>query len=342
MTEKTISIPYNFHKADAESILQEIGKEKALLALDEMLKIRNFEKRGEQSYQMGKVWGFYHAYTGQEAIQTGAVLALGKEKNLWVTTYRCHALALLLGMTVEEGMCELYGKVNGNAQGRGGSMHFYTDNLFGGNGIVGGQWPMGAGLAFSLKYRNIQNEVAVCFGGDGSVVQGAFHESMNLAKLWKLPLIVVIENNQLGMGTQIQRAICNFPIGENFAKSYAIKSYTVDGMSLPHCYSVFKEAYQYATKEREPVIIEAVTQRFRGHSISDSAEYRSKEELERIKKDDPIDQFCELLKSKHMITTDEIEQRQKKWNDIAVAAMKFAEESPFPNVLSLEEGVMAK
>lgn len=340
MSKKSICISYQFHKADPRQILHHIGKERALHALDEMLKIRNFERRGEQSYQMGKVWGFYHSYSGQEAIQTGAVLALGKEKHLWVTTYRCHAIALLLGMTMEEGMCELYGKENGNAKGRGGSMHLYTDNLFGGNGIVGGQWPIGAGLAFSLKYRDRKNEVAICFGGDGSVVQGSFHESMNLAKLWKLPLIVVIENNQLGMGTQIERAICNFPIGESFAKAYGMKSYTVDGMSLMDCYSVFKEASQFVMQEGEPVIIEAVTQRFRGHSISDAAEYRSKDELERIKQQDPIDQLYALLKQEGMITEEELSKRQKKWQDEAVAAMKFADESAFPNITSLEEGVM--
>lgn len=340
MSKKNTCIPYHFFDVEPRKLLKAIGQEKALAALDEMLKIRNFERRGEQSYQMGKVWGFYHAYTGQEAIQTGAILALGREKNLWVTTYRCHALALLLGMTVEEGMCELYGKVNGNAKGRGGSMHFYTDNMYGGNGIVGGQWPMGAGLAFSLKYQNKRGEVAVCFGGDGSVAQGSFHESMNLAKLWKLPLIVVIENNQLGMGTQIERAICNFPIGESFAKGYGIKSYTVDGMSLMHCYGVFREAFEYVLREGEPVIIEAVTQRFRGHSISDAAEYRSKEELEMIKQQDPIDQFCALLKGEGMITEQEIQIREKKWQEIVIAAMKFADESPYPNIASLEEGVM--
>lgn len=340
MSKKIPCIPYHFFEVDPRKLLHQIGKDRALWALDEMMKIRNFERRGEQSYQLGKVWGFYHAYTGQEAIQTGAVLALGASKHLWVTTYRCHALALLLGMTVEEGMCELYGKANGNAKGRGGSMHLYTDNMFGGNGIVGGQWPMGAGLAFSLKYRNEKGQVAICFGGDGSVVQGSFHESMNLAKLWKLPLITVIENNQLGMGTQIERAISNFPIGESFAKAYGIKSFTVNGMSLMHCYGVFKEAYEYVVKNEEPVIIEADTQRFRGHSISDAAEYRSKEEAARIKELDPIEQFCALLKEEGMIRDDEIQERQKKWQDLVVAAMKFADESPYPSITSLEEGVM--
>ena len=172
----TCSITYNFSKGDPEKVLALLGKEKALAALDEMLLIRNFEQRGEQAYQAGKVWGFYHAYIGQEAIQTAAMYAMGRKEHLWTTTYRCHALALLLGMTPKEGLCELYGKANGNAKGRGGSMHMYTDNMFGGDGIVGGQWGVGAGLAFSLKYRDLKDRIEVCFGGDGSVAQGTFHE----------------------------------------------------------------------------------------------------------------------------------------------------------------------
>ena len=230
-----------------------IEKEQALHALDQMLLIRNFEQRGEQAYQLGKVWGFYHAYIGQEAIQTAAVTLLGTKNHLWATTYRCHALALLLGMTAKEGMCELYGKANGNAKGRGGSMHLYTHNLFGGEGIVGGQWPIGAGLAFSLQYKGLHDQVALCFGGDGSVAQGTFHETMNIAALWKLPLIIVIENNQLGMGTQVERAIAQLPMGEHMAKAYGVKSLTMDGMCFFDCYRVFKEAYEHVVNNKAPV-----------------------------------------------------------------------------------------
>lgn len=340
MKKEKPCIQYNFFPVDSKQVLKELGKEQVLAALDEMLMIRNFEQRGEQAYQSGKVWGFFHSYAGQEAIQVGAVHALERKKQLWVTTYRCHALALLLGMTPKEGMCELYGKANGNAQGRGGSMHLYTDNMFGGNGIVGGQWPMGAGLAFSLKYRKIKDAIAVCFGGDGSVVQGTFHEMANLAKLWGLPLLIVIENNQLGMGTQIERAICNFPIGESFAKGYGIKSYTVDGMNFFKCYAAFKEAAKYIQEHQEPVILEAVTHRFRGHSISDSAEYRSKEDLVKIKELDPIDALASFLEQEGVLTKAEFEAMNHKRRDEMVEVMKFADASPFPNPETLEEGVI--
>lgn len=337
---KTCKIEYHFDNKDARKILQEIGKEMALKMLEEMLVIRHFEARGQQAYQMGKVWGFYHAYTGQEAIQTGAVHAIGAKKNLWVTTYRCHALALLLGMTPEEGMCELYGKENGNAGGRGGSMHLYTDNMFGGNGIVGGQWPMGAGLAFSLQYKGIKDEVAVCFGGEASVMQGTFHESHNLAALWNLPMITVIENNQYGMGTQVERAIAHLPVGENMAKAYGIKSFTVDGMDVCQTYGIFKEAKEYVLKEQRPVIIEAICQRFKGHSISDAANYRTKEELQEIMKRDPIGILQGYLMEAGWIDDNAFQRLDDAVKQVVLDAMKVADESADPPLTSLEEGVM--
>ena len=289
---------------------------------------------------MGKVWGCYHSYIGQEAIQTAAVHALGKNKNLWLTTYRCHALALLLGMTLEEGMCELYGKANGNASGRGGSMHLYTPNMFGGMGIVGGQWPVGAGLAFSLKYRKKRGEISICFGGDGSVVQGTFHETMNIAKLWKIPLLIVIENNQLGMGTQIERAIANLPIGENLAKAYNIKSYTLKGDNFFDLYQTFIEIGDFIKERQEPVIVEAVVQRFRGHSISDAAQYRTKDDLKKIMEEDPILFFLDHLRKAGIITEEGYQKKNLEIRDRVMRAMRFADESPFPDPLTLETGVM--
>jgi len=342
MKKTSSTINYHFYESDWKQAVTALGKEKALCALDDMLCIRHFEQRGEQAYQMAKVWGFYHSYTGQEAIQTAAVYALGKKKNLWATTYRCHALALLLGMTVKEGMCELYGKSNGNAGGRGGSMHLYTENMFGGFAIVGGQWPIGAGLGFSLQYKNIQDEVAVCFGGDGSVVQGTFHESANLSKLWNLPVIFVIENNQLGMGTQIERAIATLPIGENLAKAYDMKCYTVDGMSFCDCYNAFCEAKEYVLSKKEPVIMEMVTERFKGHSISDAAKYRSREALEEIMRRDPIDRYVKCLQEMGFIDEEGVKKRGEGKKAEVLEAMKFADESPFPDISTLEQGVMVE
>lgn len=328
------------YQSDTRSVIKDLGIDLSLEMLDWMLLIRHFESRGEQSYLTGKVWGFYHAYTGQEAVQTAIIHALGKEKNLYATTYRCHALALLLGMSPESGMAELFGKATGNAGGRGGSMHMYTENMFGGSGIVGGQWPLGAGLAFSLKYRGIKDAVAVVFGGDGSVPQGTLHESMNLAMLWKLPLIFVVENNGMSMGTQLERSIANPPIAENMAKTYGMKSYTVNGMQITDVYDLFKKIKKEVLETSEPVMVEVLCYRFKGHSVSDAATYRSKEELERIKKLDPIDYFSGLLKEHCGFTDEEFKKRSDVQKEIVINAVKAAEEAPFPSVDTLEDGVM--
>jgi len=337
--------PYSqlqLYKADTKKVIADMGNELALSMLDQMLLIRHFETRGEQSYQQGKVWGFYHSYIGQEGVQTGIINALGADKNLYAATYRCHALAMLLGMSPESGMAELFGKETGNAGGRGGSMHMYSDNMFGGSGIVGGQWPLGAGLAFSLKYRNIKDEVAVVFGGDGSVPQGTFHESMNLAKLWKLPLITVVENNRMSMGTQNERTHGNLPIVDNLSKAYGMKSYTVDGMFLTDVYALFKEVKEYVLETSEPVMIEVLCYRFKGHSISDAATYRSKEELEEIKKQDPIEHFKQALKEYCGFTDEEFDTRSEAQKKIVVDAVKAADEAPYPSVDTLEEGVIVE
>src|SRR3984885_15394096 len=186
--------------------IKEIGQKELINVLKQMLFIRNFEVRAESAYLQGKVGGFFHSYIGQEAIQTAAVQVLGPN-NWYITSYRCHALALLLGATPNELMAELYGRSTGNAKGRGGSMHFYTERLLGGFGIVGGQIPIATGAAFTLKYQGKKDEASFCFLGEGAVAQGAFHESLNLASLWNLPCIYVIENNKWGMGTHVERAI---------------------------------------------------------------------------------------------------------------------------------------
>ncbi len=340
MTDKNNYDQVDIYKADTAKVIADMGMELSLKMLDQMLLIRHFETRGEQSYQQGKVWGFYHAYIGQEAVQTAITFALGREKNLYATTYRCHALALLLGMSAESGMAELFGKKTGNAGGRGGSMHMYTKNMFGGSGIVGGQWPLGIGLAFSLKYRGIKDQVAVVFGGDGSVPQGTLHESMNLAKLWGLPCIFVVENNRMSMGTQLERTIANPPIAANMAKAYGMKSYTVDGMKITDVYDLFKHIKNEVTLTGQPVMVEALCHRFKGHSISDAATYRTKDELEEIKKQDPISYFTSLLKRYCGFTDEEFEQRSEAQKEIVMKAVKAAEEADFPSIDTLEEGVI--
>lgn len=326
------------YSANFQEVLVQIGKERSLQMLESMILVRYFEMMGERAYQMGKVYGFFHSYIGEEGIQTAAVYALGKE-NDWITSYRCHALAILLGMSVREGMCELYGKANGVAKGRGGSMHMYQKNMFGGEGIVGATWPIGAGLALNIKYRGINKRVSVCFGGDGAVMQGTFHETLNMATLWGLPLIVVIENNNFAMGTAVERGVANPPIGFNLSKAYGCKNYTVNGTNLCDCFALFLEVYHHVMKQGGPVLIEAIADRFRGHSISDSMSYRSKEELQKLMQKDPIQQFADRLKEVGWLDEKILEELRNCKKSEVKEAMRFAENSPSPDVSLLEKGV---
>jgi len=258
----------------------------------------------------------------------------------WVTSYRCHALALLLGATPNELMAELYGRATGNAKGRGGSMHFYTDRLLGGFGIVTGQVPIATGAAFSAKYQK-QDSVAVCFMGEGAVAQGAFHESLNLAALWDLPCIYVIENNQWGMGTHVNRAISVEPIAEIKAPGYGMKGYSLDGMDFFNCYAGFSHIFEQMKKDSKPVLVEIVTERFRGHSISDPAVYRTKEQLAECMEKDPILTFFRTLAENKFINDEQYAALDKQQKDLVVAAMTYADESPWPDPITLGEDVFA-
>ncbi len=333
-------IKHNFLSVDKAPLLKSLGAERLRPILEKMVLIRQLESRAEAAYQQGKIGGFFHAYMGQEAIQTAAVEVMGVDQ-WWATTYRCHALALLTGATPNEIMAEFYGRTTGNAKGRGGSMHLYTDTLLGGFGIVGGHLPIATGAAFSLKYQNKKDKVAICFLGDGAVAQGTVHESLNLAALWELPCIYVIENNLWGMGTAVDRALAAQPIAEHLAGAYGLESMTLDGMDFFNCYEGFSQAFEKVKKTSRPIIIEAVTERFRGHSISDPAFYRSKKELEAAKQRDPIDHLLEDMKGLKMISDEEFEQMKKSCTQTVKDSMKFAEESPDPDPAILEEGVYA-
>lgn len=304
-----------------------------------MYLIRHFETRAEAAYQQGKIGGFFHAYTGQEAIGTAAICAMGLD-HWYATTYRCHALGLLHNEPPKELMAELYGKVTGNAQGRGGSMHFFSDKLLGGFGIVGGHLPIVAGAAFSIKYQKQEGLAAIGFLGDGASVQGTFHESMNLATLWNLPCIYVIENNQWGMGTGVDRAVCQAPIAESFAKAYGVKSYTLNGMDFFNCYAGFKQILKDAVEDQKPVIVEAITERFKGHSVSDPGLYRSKEELKGAMERDPIQRLSNELIDAAIVTQEEVDRISQEQKEVVLAAMKFADESPLPDPMTLEDGVL--
>lgn len=343
----TRHVKYQFFPFDVEKIIQETSRDFLIEAFSRMLLIRHFEIRAESAYQHGKIGGFFHAYIGQEAIQTAAVMSMGKDQ-WWSTSYRCHALALLLGVNPNELMAELYGKVSGNALGRGGSMHFFSEDLLGGFGIVGGQVPIGTGAAFSLKYQKTlglpvdkKRDVSVCFLGDGAVVQGAFHESLNLAALWDLPCIYVIENNEWGMGTQVNRAVSVEPIAEVKASGYGMKGYTLDGMDFFNCYAGFCHIFEEVKSTSRPVLVEVIASRFRGHSISDPGLYRSKDQLEHCMLRDPIKIMKKILISYNLLSESQAEEIEKMQKDRILASMQFAEESLFPDPIHLEEDVFA-
>lgn len=332
--------PMPYFPSEPSKTIKKLGKEVLLENLRRMLAIRNFETRAEAAYLQGKIGGFFHSYIGQEAVQVAALQALGPS-NWYITSYRCHALALLLGATPDEIMAEFYGRKTGNAKGRGGSMHLFTDRLLGGFGIVGGQVPIATGAAFTVKYLRKEGEVAICFMGDGAVAQGAFHESLNLAALWDLPCIYVIENNLWGMGTPIEKAISVERIAEAKAIGYGMKAYTFDGMDFFNCYEGFKHVYEEMCKTNAPVLVEVRTQRFKGHSISDPALYRSKDSLRECMQRDPIALMEKALLEAGIGDEATFKEMDKEERQKALKAMEYAESSPWPDSISLEEDVFA-
>ncbi|MBA2367600.1 MAG: pyruvate dehydrogenase (acetyl-transferring) E1 component subunit alpha [Candidatus Protochlamydia sp.] len=334
------SLPPKFFNVDRSAVIQTIGPHALLECFGQMLLIRNFEIRAESAYQQGKIGGFFHAYVGQEAIQTAVVQAMGTN-NWFATSYRCHALALLLGATPEELMAELYGKAAGNAKGRGGSMHFFTERLLGGFGIVTGQVPISTGAGFTLKYKEIRDEVSVCFMGDGAVPQGSFHESLNLASLWNLPCVYVIENNMWGMGTAVERAVCVSRLAEDKAPGYNMKGYTFDGMDFFNCYGGFLHVFEEVKETQRPVLVEVITERFKGHSISDPGLYRSKDNMKEIMTKDPIALMQVILMEQGILTEEEAKKLDKEARERVVQAMHFADTSPWPDPQSIGEDVFA-
>lgn len=329
-----------FHTVPVDPIVAELGTATLLEILKQMMQIRQFELRAEVGYQQGKVGGFLHLYIGQEAIQTAAVRAIGPE-NWWATTYRCHGLTLLLGETPHSLFAELYGRATGNVGGRGGSMHFFTRRMLGGLAIVGGGIPIGTGAGLSCK-RLQTGEISICFFGDGATAQGVFHESMNIASMWSLPCLYVIENNKWSMGTPLERTMANsqqFP--EKAAESYDIRFMRLDGMDVLQCYAGFKEASEHVRSNSRPMIVEVITDRFRGHSISDPGLYRSKDALKACMERDPILLYKEFLLSQNLLSNEEIQTMETSCREEMSHAAAEADKDPWPDTLELEEGVFA-
>ncbi|HNR67352.1 MAG TPA: pyruvate dehydrogenase (acetyl-transferring) E1 component subunit alpha [bacterium] len=319
-----------------------LDKEKLLWMYRMMLLIRRFEERTAQMYGMQKIGGFCHLYIGQEAVGVGTVAAMKKGDYL-ISAYRDHGHILAMGTDPKPVMAELFGKATGVSKGKGGSMHLFDNEkgYMGGHGIVGGQIPLATGMAFAIRYKK-SDQVVVCSFGEGAVHQGAFHESLNLAKLWNLPVVYLIENNRYGMGTPLERASAVWDLSQK-ACSYDMARATVDGMDVLQVNEAMKEAIERARQENQPTLIEARTYRFRGHSMSDPvhSHYRTKEEVEEQKERDPISSFQAYLLDKKILTkkmADTIEDEIKKE---VMDAVKFAEESPLPSLESRFSDVYA-
>ncbi|SHE83780.1 pyruvate dehydrogenase E1 component alpha subunit [Marinitoga hydrogenitolerans DSM 16785] len=308
--------------------------------LFKMLLIRRFEEKAAQAYGLKKIGGFLHLYIGEEAVAVGSISNLDMTKDYVAAAYRDHGHALATDLDPNSLMAELYGKITGCSKGKGGSMHFfdYEKHFFGGNGIVGAQIPVATGIGLKIKY-NKEDGVVLCYFGDGAIHQGAFHESLNLAKIWNLPVVYICENNHYGMGTDYRRvsAIDDFSI---MANSYAMDGKQVNGMDVLEVYEATKEAIEIA-KNGTPVLLEAKTYRFKGHSMSDPAKYRTKEELEKYKQKDPIVSFKELLKENNIISEEDFLEIDKQCKKIAKDAAKFAEESPEPDLDELYTDIYA-
>lgn len=314
------------------------GKETYLYWYESMLLQRRFEEKAGQLYGMQKIRGFCHLYIGQEAVSSGMMTAIRDEDNV-ITAYRDHGLALVKGISAKECMAELYGKVTGCSKGKGGSMHFFSKEkrFFGGHGIVGGQIGLGAGIAFAEQY-NETDSATICFFGDGAARQGILHETFNMAVLWQLPVVFICENNHYAMGTSLSRTSKVLDI-YTLADSYGMPADSVDGMDPEAVHTGIERAVNRAREKGGPTFLEIKTYRYRGHSMSDPAKYRSKEEVEEYKSHDPIERTLKTILENKWATEAEIEKIQEKVKAEVEESVKFAEESPYPDDSALYEDI---
>lgn len=307
-----------------------IDKALLLKMYEKMLMIRRFEEKAGQLYGMGLIGGFCHLYIGQEAVVTGMQLA-SKEGDTVITTYRDHGHMIACGIDPKIIMAELTGRASGISAGKGGSMHMFSveRHFYGGHGIVGASVPIGAGLAFAHRYRNDGN-INMCYYGDGAANQGQVYETYNMAALWQLPIIFVIENNEYAMGTSVKRHHSS-PALYKHGEPFGIPGRQVNGMDVVDVYEAALEACEYVRSGKGPMLLEVKTYRYRGHSMSDPAKYRSKEEVENYKTNkDCIDNLRKRLLEDHKVTEDQLKDIEKGIKDIVNDAAEFAKESPEP------------
>ncbi|HEV7306556.1 pyruvate dehydrogenase (acetyl-transferring) E1 component subunit alpha [Ensifer sp.] len=322
------------------STVAEFSKEDDLKAYREMLLIRRFEEKAGQLYGMGFIGGFCHLYIGQEAVVVGMQMAL-KEGDQVITAYRDHGHMLACGMSARGVMAELTGRRSGLSKGKGGSMHMFSKekHFYGGHGIVGAQVSLGTGLAFANRYRGNDN-VSVAYFGDGAANQGQVYESFNMAQLWKLPVIYVIENNRYAMGTAVSRASAQTDFSQR-GVSFNIPGFQVDGMDVRAVKAAAEEAVEHCRSGKGPVILEMQTYRYRGHSMSDPAKYRSKDEVQKMRSEhDPIEQVKARLTEKGWASEDDLKQIDKDVRDIVADSADFAQADPEPDASELYTDIL--
>ena len=326
----------------ASPINQALTAEKKIEMFTQMIRIRRFEQAALKYYNAGRIGGFLHLYIGQESVAVGTIsLCTLHDHN--ITAYRCHGHALASGMNMNECMAELFGKATGCAKGKGGSMHFFAPdkNFWGGHGIVAGQTPLGLGLAYGLKYKGIPG-AALCYMGDGAVNQGAYHESLNLASLFELPVVYIIENNGYSMGTSQKRSSAYRGCLAQRAEAYDMEWDMIDGSDIYEVRAKTQIALERARSESRPTILEISTYRYYGHSVADAnaKKYRSPEEIENYKNNhDPINTFRNRLIHEGVINQEQADAINKAAADEAAAAVVFAEQSPAPTVESIMDDV---
>ena len=294
-----------------------------------MLQIRRFEERAAQLYGMGHIGGFCHLYIGQEAVVVGVLMTIEKNDSV-VTTYRDHGHMIARGLKPKKIMSELTGRSTGYSRGKGGSMHMFSkeNNFYGGHGIVGAQVPIGTGIAFSHKYLN-QKNICRTYIGDGAMNNGQVFEAFNLASLWNLPVLYIIENNMYGMGTAVDRAAAGSALYKR-GEAFGIKGKVVDGMNVFKVIDAAQKAGDYVRAGKGPYILEVQTYRYKGHSMSDPARYRSKEELDSYKSNDPLDIISKEIIKRKFLTKKQLEKINKDIIQEIKEAAEFALDSPFP------------
>lgn len=309
----------------------------------QMLLIRRFEEKSAEMYALGKIGGFCHLYIGQEAVAVGAISAI-RDEDIVLSAYRDHGHAIAKGLDPRQVMAELFGRSTGSCRGKGGSMHLFDvkKNFLGGYAIVGGHIPVATGVAFAVKYRE-RDQVVLCFFGEGAVNTGAFHEALNLAALWRLPIIYICENNRYGMGTPVERAASLYNISQS-ASAYDMAREEVDGMDVLAVRERVARAAERARLSGLPTFIEARTYRFMGHSMSDPAHghYRTKEEIDEQKRNDPLATFPKVLLKRKAATEADLMKIEKEVRSIVEESIQFADESPPPSPDELMADIFAE